>query len=121
MGEGRSDSCCVYTGVKYTNPNLQTAVESYIWPAVKDLVNDNFVPLGFFKVCNKPLWAMPMPEANKEKTVLGRSTKGSAGGLMGNILARAYTNSMMKTYRNADELTVLAKAETRSIIQRLYS
>ena len=77
--------------------------------------------LGFFKVCNKPLWAMPMPDSNKEKAVIGRSSKGSAGGLMGNILAKAYTEAIEKTYITEGGLTKLAKAEAREIIDQIYS
>ena len=120
-GMGRSDSCCVYTSVKYTDPGLTTLVENYVWPEVEDLVDASFKPLGFFKVCNKPLWAMPMPDSNKEKTVIGRSSKGSAGGLMGNILAKAYTEAIEKTFITEGGLTRMAKAEARGIIDQIYS
>ncbi|MDH3911545.1 MAG: hypothetical protein OEU09_09620, partial [Rhodospirillales bacterium] len=80
-GWGRSDSCCVYTAVNYTDPELVKVVEGYIWPQVKDLVDQNFVPLGFFKVAGKPLWAMRMPDSNKAMSVLKvNKATGSAGG-----------------------------------------
>jgi len=119
-GMGRSDSCCVYTAVKYTDPQLTTLVKEYIWPAVKDLVDPDFIPLGFHKVCNLPLWAMPMPKASKEQAELGRTSKGSAGGLMGNILAKAYTEAATQGANNEESFTRLAKEEARAIVRRLY-
>ena len=120
-GMGRSDSCCVYTAVKYTDAGLTTLVENYIWPQVKDLVDTDFKPLGFYSVCNKPLWAMPMPDPNREKLVLGRESKGSAGGLMGNILAKAYTEAIEKRYFFESGLTKLAQAEAKEIVEQLYA
>lgn len=120
QGMGRSDSCCVYTAVKYTDSRLATLVTEYVWPAVKDLVDANFIPLGFYKLCDKPLWAMPMPDRTTESMELGKTSKGSAGGLMGNIFAKAYADAVDKGVKKDPELTKQAKVEAQAIIKRLY-
>jgi len=139
-GWGRSDSCCVYTSVKYTNPTLVDVVTNYIWPQVKDLVDLNFVPLGFFKVAGKPLWAMRMPDANKAMNVLKvAKATGSAGGLMGDVLSLAFKNALTLTREDKKshrilkffapsklrdkilaELVEKAELETESLITTLY-
>lgn len=121
QGIGRSDSCCVYTAVKYTDPQLETLVKDYVWPAVSDLVNANFIPLGFYKVCNKPLWAMPMPDPAREQKEFRKTCRGSAGGLMSNILAKAYTDAAKEGYSDESALTKLAKAHAAAIVKRLYA
>ena len=120
--KGRSDSCCVYTAVKYTDQQLKDLVEGYVWPAVKDLVDADFVPIGFHKVCGHPLWAMPMPTSEREKAEYGKTSRGSAGGLMGNILQEAYIQGAEGIPADdADALTVSAKKKAAEIVARLYA
>jgi len=121
QGEGRSDSCCVYLACKYTDRNLTTLVNKYIWPNIQDLVDSNFVPLGFYKVCNKPLWAMRMPPAGREQAEFGQPGKGSAGGLMASVFAKGFTNAIAKEDKDEKRLMKLAKAEVKTIVKRLYA
>lgn len=119
-GEGRSDSCVVYLGCKYTDPTLATVVNSNIWPNIKDLVDPDFKPLGFYSIDNKPLWAMPMPSADKERAVLGEVGGGSAGGLMGQILGLAFERAGPKADSNAAALVTKAKEQAAEIVTQLY-
>lgn len=120
FGDGRSDSCCVYMAVQYTNPEVNTVVEEYIWPQVKDLVNANFVPLGFYKVCNHPLWAMRMPGEPRERLVLGDYSRGSAGALMSSVFAKAYLEAVAEDHDDVDGLTAVAKEKAAGLVDQLY-
>src|SRR5262249_13097517 len=82
-GVGRSDSCVIYLGAPYTDRSVSEFVEDYLWPNIKDLVEDQFQPLGLNRLCEKPIWAINIPPSAVQKRVLKEDCCGSAGGLMG--------------------------------------
>jgi hypothetical protein len=87
---------------------------------VKDLVDSNFKPLGFYSIDTKPLWAMPMPGEEKELKVLKHRSHGSAGGLMKNILGLAFKKADPKVDSKTAELVAEAKKHAASIVKELY-
>ena len=121
-GLGRSDSCVVYLTASYKSPSVIVAVESYIWPGIKDLVEDQFVPLGFFPVAfGKPLWALDLPDESREQRLLGDKSGGSAGGLMALVLGLAYSRAVRKAGTDKPKLIQSAKSEAEDLVEKLYA
>lgn len=121
QGEGRSDSCVVYLGCSYKDPEVTLLVTKYIWPNVSDLVDANFQPIGFFSVDNKPLWAMPLPSVARGRKVLHVELKGSAGGLMGYVLGLAFEQAAPQADDDASDLAQRGKAKAAEIVKALYA
>jgi len=117
---GRSDSCVVYLACSWTDPRLAEVINTYIWPNIKDLVDVNFTPLGFYPIDNKPLWAMPLPNEATERAVLGVICQGSAGGLMANVFGKAFKQAAPTATANVDTLVATAKQKAEELVKALY-
>lgn len=121
-GLGRSDSCVVYLAASYKSPSVIVAVESYVWPGIKDLVEDQLVPLGFFPVAfGKPLWALDLPDESREQRLLGEKSGGSAGGLMALVLGLSFYRAMKAAGTDKPKLIQSAKSEAEDLVEKLYA
>jgi len=124
--QGQSDACVVYLLLAYDDPLVTEFIEGYLWPNVKDIVNDKFVPVGLVRIGSKPLWATWLPDRQKWAQVLGAQTLnthyGSAGGLMGLVFGHAFANAI-KARSSLEEgaLTAAAKGQARAVIAELKS
>jgi hypothetical protein len=122
--QGQSDACVVYLVLDYDDPEVIEFINKYLWPNIKDIVNDKFVPVGLVKVDNKPLWATWIPSRDKWSRVLGANTiethYGSAGGLMGLVFGIAFANAV-KTNPSfgKDALIPVAKQNARQLLAAL--
>jgi hypothetical protein len=120
-GIGRSDSCVVYLNKSYKDPDVVKVVNDYIWPGVKDLVDDQFQPTGFFRIDGKPLWALDLPPEHMEREVLRQKSEGSAGGLIGAVLRRAFEKASLEV-QGLDKAGLIreAKLKAASLLKELY-
>jgi hypothetical protein len=89
-GIGRSDSCVLYLAERFDEGRVTQFIDGYLWPNVKDLVADQFQPMGLHRLRPKPIWAINVPPWPVEHRVLGTLQGESAGALMGSILGRAF-------------------------------
>jgi hypothetical protein len=124
-GVGRSDSCVAYLVEEYDAARTSTFIERYLWPNIKDLVADQFVPIGLIRLGGKPIWALGYPPIEKYRQIFGhQSTEDnytSAGGMMGDVFGHAFKEAVDTTsgVRNADKLVAPAKAKARALLHRL--
>lgn len=122
--QGQSDACVVYLLLPCDDPLVTKFIDDYLWPNVKDIVNDRFVPVGLVQIDNKPLWATWIPDRGKWSAVFGANTLsthyGSAGGLMGLVFGNAFSEAVTAHPQfDADALIPVAKENGRVILARL--
>ncbi|WP_418317516.1 hypothetical protein [Piscinibacter sakaiensis] len=125
--QGQSDACVVYLLKPYDDPLVLEFIDGYLWPNIRDIVNDRFVPVGLVRIGGRPLWATWIPSRSKWSNVFGAGTLnthyGSAGGLMGLVFGNAFaravrTRTALDNVSNAVLITA-AKIEARRIIRSL--
>jgi hypothetical protein len=122
--QGQSDACVVYLLYPLDDPDVLEFVENYLWPNIKDLVDDKFTPVGLVRVADKPIWATWIPDENTWETVYGKETLythyGSAGGLMGLVFGKAFARAVEeKPNSDADEPIPAAKRYAEDVIEQL--
>jgi len=118
-GVGRSDSCVVYLRKSYTDRSVDEVVQTYVWKEIKDLVDDAFVPLGFFRVGGKPVWALDLPNGATEEKLLGDNSHGSAGGYMSNVFGKAF--ELASGEKDKAKMIDKAKTEAAGLIKKLFA
>lgn len=124
--KGQSDACVVYLLVMHDDPRVAEFIEKYLWPNIKDIVDDRIVPVGLVQVANKPLWATWLPSPGKWGQVLGGNTLnthyGSAGGLMGLVLGLAFADAVTQVPGlDAGALIASAKGRAAHLLEQLAS
>jgi hypothetical protein len=125
--KGQSDACVVYLLLPYDDPDVVDFIDNYLWPNVKDIINDKFVPCGLVRIGAKPLWATWIPSRDTWGKTFGKSTLethyGSAGGLMGLVFGKAFSQAIAKAKGPIDEgsLIAAAKVQARAVISSLQT
>jgi hypothetical protein len=126
--QGQSDACVVYLLLMYTDPQVTHFIDNYLWKNIHDIVNERFVPIGLTKVNNKPLWATFMPSKAKWSQVFGPDNVeghyGSAGGLMGFTLGKAFSQALGANPEISsfpDALVRPAKEKAAGVLQELLA
>ena len=119
-GTGRSDSCVVYLTEPYTRPSVTHLVENYVWPRVKGFVEDQFVPMGFFRIGGKPIWAMNLTQVSDEEQIasLGTILSDSAGHSIGTLLGKAFTDAV-GAFKDKTKVIAAAKQNAQGLLYDL--
>jgi hypothetical protein len=122
--QGQSDACVVYLLRPFDDRYVLHFINNYVWPNIKDIVNDKFVPVGLVQIDDKPLWGVWIPSKDKWSQEFGKGTipthYGSAGGLMGLVFGYALEEAVMASPKAvAAELIPVAKEYGREILERL--
>jgi hypothetical protein len=119
-GIGRSDSCVVYLTKPYTNASVADLVEYYVWPRVKGFVEEQFEPIGFFRMGGKPFFGLNFTQTSPEvqKICLDTTMTESAGQNMGAVLGKAFA-SAVKSFNDKQSIIKAAKQNARGILYDL--
>lgn len=120
-GQGRSDSCVVYLVVSSSDPGVKKLVSDYIYKNVKDLVNEDFTPLGFKRIDGKPMWVMDLPSKSKQQKIFGVKGTASAGGFMKRILGPAIAKAIDSDGPEVGKIILKAKSNARDTLKLLYA
>jgi FYVE zinc finger len=119
-GTGRSDSCVVYLTEPYTRPSVTNLVEKYVWPRVKGFVEDQFVPMGFFRIGGKPIWAINLTQVSDQMQIasLGTVLSDSAGHSIGTLLGKAFADAV-GAFEERKEIIAAAKQNAQGLLYDL--